>query len=171
MPYEWVWPEELSIHAKVTWSQLYTYDILNDGQAPEDETAYLYSLVVKLDREWWPMYIGMVYGQNVSSRLRAEDHQRKRQALQRNHRDQRKYRDAVVHLSLGTPEFVAGRRTKSNVRTVEHLLIYSNWHEKMLNKRLIQNFRANSQILVENLGFTSHLNAKSGYGVFNANDV
>ena len=41
MPYGWAWPEELSIHAKVTWSQLYTYDILDDGQAPEDDTAYL----------------------------------------------------------------------------------------------------------------------------------
>ena len=39
MPYEWAWPEEWSIHAKVAWSQLYTYDILNDGQAPEDDTA------------------------------------------------------------------------------------------------------------------------------------
>ena len=38
MPYEWAWPKELSIHAKVTWSQLYTYDILDDGQAPEDDT-------------------------------------------------------------------------------------------------------------------------------------
>ena len=165
MRYEWAWPEALSIHARVTWSQLYTYDTLNDGQAPEDDTAYLYSLVVRLDREWWPMYIGMVYGQNVSARLQTTDHQERRLLLQK------KYPGTVVHLSLGTPEFVIGRRTRRNIRTVEHLLIYSNWHERMLNERLVSEFNAPFQVLVENCGFSDHLVANSGYGVFYTPDA
>ena len=46
MRYEWAWPEELSIRANVTWSQPYTYDLMNDGQVPEDHTAYLCSLIL-----------------------------------------------------------------------------------------------------------------------------
>ena len=46
MRYEWAWPEELSIRANVTWSQPYMYALLNDGQVPEDHTAYLYSLIL-----------------------------------------------------------------------------------------------------------------------------
>ena len=46
MSYEWAWPEELSIHASITWSRPYTYDLLNDGQVPQVDTAYLYSLIL-----------------------------------------------------------------------------------------------------------------------------
>ena len=52
MPYEWAWPEALSVHAQVTWSQPYTHDLLNDGQAPEDNTAYLYSLILLRQGRW-----------------------------------------------------------------------------------------------------------------------
>ena len=111
------------------------------------------------------MYIGMVYGQNVSARLQATDHQERRRGLQET------YPGAVVHLSLGTPEFVIGGRTKRNIRTVEHLLIYSNWHERMLNERLVTEFKAPFQVLVENCGFADHLIANSGYGVFYTPDA
>ena len=127
MPYELTWPDALSVRARVTWSRPYTYDTLNDRQAKEDDTAYLYSLILRLKGEWWPMYIGMVYSQNVSFRLQQNDHHERRRNLEK------QYRGAVVHISLGTPEFVIGRRTKWNIQTVERLLIYSNWHENMLN--------------------------------------
>ena len=165
MAYEWAWPDELSIHVRITWSKLYTYDMLNDGQALEDESAYFYSLVLRLKNEWWPMYIGMVYEVCVSLRLQAQDH------LERRERLRKKYPGMVAHLSLGTPEFLIEKCTKDRIRTIEHLLIYSNWHEGMLNKRSVQNFNAPFQVLVENCGFADHLITKSGYGVFYTNDV
>lgn len=106
------------------------------------------------------MYIGMVYQQNVSVRLRAPDHQERQRSLQEMHPS------AVVHISLGTPEFLIGNLNEKNVRTVEHLLIYSNWHEDMLNQRAVVNFNAPFQVLVENCGFNYHLVVKSAYGVF-----
>lgn len=84
---------------------------------------------------------------------------------------QEKYPDAVVHVSLGTPIFLTGNCTKRSVRTIERLLIYSNWHKDMMNQRSVAIFNARSQILVENVGVADHLIPSSAYGVFYAEDT
>jgi hypothetical protein len=160
------WPDAVSVQAKIEWTVPSTHDVLFSGLIAEDATAYFYA-IVSLDKKiWFTHYIGKVYVQNSSKRHRAADHIARLKELQLN------YPGRTFHLTLGTPRFDDGLENPDEliIDQIEGLLIYSNWSEKMINKRRIDTFHCSRQISLENTGFISHLCKRSAYGIFWNND-
>jgi len=154
------WPEAIDIDVNIEWSQPYTHEVLFSELAPEDETAYLYSIVAKFEKEWTPLYIGMVYDQSVSERHKSEDHKARMDLLKQ------RYKDKLFYVTLGTPSFKKGRISSSAIKAIEQLLTYCNWSDKMINEKNIEYCAISSQVRILNKGFIEHVCEETAYGVF-----
>jgi len=154
------WPDDLSVKGEIEWSRPYTLDVVFTGHAPEDETAYFYAIIALWDKEWCPFYIGIVYYQSVSERHKNKDHQKRMSFLQN------KYPSLTFQISLGTPHLQVGAINEKTVKEIEGLLIYSNWHEDMINKKKTEYFTSDRQLYIKNTGFNEHLFVESAYGIF-----
>lgn len=154
------WPDYFDLVAEINWTPPSPRDLVISGNLDEDATAYFYSIVSRVDKTWWPYYIGMTYNQSVSLRLTQSDHLNRLALLTREHPN----RDFSI--SLGTPNFKVGRRDRRTIEAIEGLLIYSNWHESMINDRKINRFSDAKQMYVRNVGWNEHVEPEAAYGVF-----
>lgn len=136
------------------------HDLLFSNGIPENDYAYFYAIVARVDREWWPYYIGMTYKQTAAVRHRQADHVQRLARLRANHPG------VTFSLCLGVPTFQVGRDDPGTIREIESLLIYANWHEDMVNDSGINNCRPGRQIYVHNSGWTDHLYKEVSCGVF-----
>ncbi len=157
------WVDEFAIVGEINWTKPYTHDLLFSGNIEDDDEAYFYSIVAFKDKEWWPYYIGMVFEQTISERLNQPDHKKRLENLRK------KYPSLNFTVSLGTPSFNKGKVSQSNISAVEGLLIYSNWHDDMVNERKISKFSSLKQIYIKNTGFIEHLHEEIVYGVLYRN--
>lgn len=155
------WPEYFDVIADISWSIPINYEHIFN--APENKTAYFYTIVSKVNETWEIYYIGMTYNQSAAVRVQQLDHRRRLNNLQS------MYPRQVFSLSLGTPKFMRGRITKKLIEVIEGLLIYGNWHEKMINSKKIQLFKDLKQIYINNIGWTEHIETEVAHGVFSRN--
>lgn len=135
-------------------------EVLFSGQVEEDSTAYFYSIVAESGKQWWPYYIGMTYRQSAAIRNQQLDHQRRYQELCKAHSGK------TFRISLGTPTFHRGAESLEAISAMEGLLIYSNWHEDMVNQKKVQTFSSVQHLYVCNTGWTEHLEPELAFGVF-----
>ena len=159
-PYEMAWPDYFDLVADIEWTWPVPYDLLFSGGVEADETAYFYSIVAYVDKRWWPYYIGMVFDQFPSVRNQQPDHRIRLEKLQGRNKA------LTFSITLGTPAFHVGRRTRDSIAAIEGLLIYGNWHEDMINERKINRFSHAKQIYIRNIGWHEHLEPEVAYGVF-----
>jgi hypothetical protein len=159
-------PDVLDVAVQIEWTIPCTHDVLFSGLVDQDSTAFFYAIVSLQKKSWVTHYIGKVFAQNASQRHRAQDHLVRLNALKV------QYPDFVFHLSLGTPMFVDGRgmADAKTIDDIEGLLIYSNWTGDMINKKRVEYFTCQRQIVIENIGFHNHLYKRSAYGVFSTED-
>jgi hypothetical protein len=173
-----VWPEDIKIICEINWTDPYIYDAVLNGGVPENDEAYFYSIVAesKSEKDWYSYYIGMAFeNQYISDRFNAPDHKTRRQELEKKHPN----KDFMV--CLGTPTFKyfkysekdqptktkKGRFHEPLIKNIESLLIYTNHHDDLENKRQFEFFKSNKQFFVKNIGFTEHLmRVEIGYGIF-----
>jgi len=158
--FNWAFDDEIDIDVVINWSKPVTHDMLYSGLAESEETACLYAIIGKTKEGWWPYYIGMTYFQYVSDRNKGKDHQQRLKKLKR------KYPKIVWHITLGTIEVKNRNISESLVKRIEGLLIYSNWHTELINKKKIFGFNSNKPIRIKNTGFTEPFYKEIGYGVF-----
>ncbi|MER0214957.1 MAG: hypothetical protein DU481_01910 [Nitrosomonas sp.] len=155
------WPDEIKVNVTITWTKPAPHDLLFSGGLDEDDTAYFYSIVGRVDREWWPFYIGMTHAQSAAKRNQQVDHQERLKLLKKKNKGQ------DFSITLGTPTFPKGTRvTSSLIGKIEGLLIYSNWNDLMVNKKKTQGFSSNQSIYISNTGWAEHLEKEVAYGVF-----
>lgn len=152
--------EEVDIRVSIEWTKPVTHDVLKTGLVESDETAFFYIIIALINKKWVPFYIGKVYSQSVSERHKNTDHLRKIEGLTKDHPD------VIWHIMLGTPSLLEGKITTDKVDYIEGLLIYSNWHEALINRSKINGFISNKHIHIINTGFTDPLHKEIGYGVF-----
>lgn len=158
--FEWAFEDEISIDAVINWSKPASHDMLYSGLVDEEGPTFFYSIIGKTKDGWYPYYIGMTYFQYVSTRNKAQDHQKRLDYLKR------KYPKMVWHLTLGKLTLKSGKISESLIKKIEGLLIYSNWHEELINKKKIYGFTSGKQIRIKNTGFTGPFYKEIGYGVF-----
>lgn len=154
------WPDYFDVNVDIAWTPPAPHDLLFSNGIPENDYAYFYAIVARVDREWWPYYIGMTYKQTAAVRHRQADHVQRLARLRTNHPG------VTFSLCLGVPTFQVGRDDPGTIRDIESLLIYANWHEDMVNIRGIEKFRSHQQIYVHNSGWTDHLYKEVSCGVF-----
>jgi len=152
--------EDICVNAAISWSKPVTHDMLNDGLVESDETAYFYAIIALVDGEWWSFYFGKVFKQCVSERNSNLDH------IERMSRLKEKHPDLTWHLTLGTPEIKGGNLTASHIDLLESLLIYSHWHDEIINIKKVESFECAKSIQIENTGFAAPFYTKVGCGVF-----
>ena len=158
--YDIAWPDYFDLVAEVEWTQPVPHDLLFSGGVDADETAYFYSIIAYLNKQWWPYYIGMVFDQYASVRNQQKDHRDRLAKLQNRHPG------VTFSITLGTPFFRAGRLTRDSVSAIEGILIYGHWHDGMINERRINRFSHAKQIFVRNIGWHEHVESEIAYGVF-----
>jgi hypothetical protein len=160
--FRFAWPEHLDLEVTINWSKPELHDVLFSGGIDDDDTAYFYAIVSKKKGEWWSFYIGMTYAQSSSVRNGQADHHQRLERLRR------VCPGSTFRITLGTPTFTKGAARVSSkvIGTLEALLIYSNWHEGMINNRKTVSFAQSKQIYIKNTGWTKHLSTEIGYGVF-----
>jgi hypothetical protein len=157
--FKFAWPEHFNIQGTIDWTKPITHDLLFTDEISENNTAYFYSIVALKNKHWHSFYIGMVFKQCVSERHKQADHKTRLKKLQENHPN------LQFLLTLGTPILTTGELTQATIEEIEGLLIFSNWHEQMVNPRKIKTFLGRNQIHIENTGWTKHLVQEMGYGV------
>lgn len=155
-------PDCVDVSAQINWTIPCTHDVLFSGLLEQDSTAYFYAIISLQKKSWVTHYIGKVFAQTASKRHRAPDHVARLNELKTAHPD------LHFHLTLGTPVFIeeCGSADPKTIDDIEGLLIYSNWTDAMINKRRIDSFVSERQIVIENTGFHQHLYKRSAYGVF-----
>ena len=159
-PFEFSWPDSCDIVADISWTKPSPHDLLFSGGIDENDSAYFYSIVAYAERDWWPYYIGMTHRQSASIRNKQADHRARLSKLKFD------YPSLTFSISLGTPTFATGTLSEANIKAVEGLLIYTNWHEKMDNSKNVARYAASMQIYVRNVGWNAHLYPESAYGAF-----
>lgn len=158
--FETAWPGYFDLVADIEWTQPVPKDLLFSDGVEADGAAYFYSIVAYVEKQWWPFYIGMVFDQCVSIRNQQPDHHDRLVKLQNENPG------LTFSMTLGTPFFRVGRRTRGSISAIEGLLIYGNWHEGMINERRINRFSHAKQIYVRNIGWHEHVEPELAYGVF-----
>ena len=157
--YYWAHDNEIDLDVKIEWSKPASFQELFDGKTDEEE-AYFYSIIGKFGNHWKSFYIGKVYDQYVSTRHENRDHLQRRKFLNKEHPD------IDWQLTLGIPKFnEVGRITRNRVDVVEGLLIYSHWHDEIVNKSKVNNFHSKLSIRIRNNGFIEPFREHVVYGV------
>ena len=72
------WPDYFDVNVDIAWTPPAPHDLLFSNGIPENDYAYFYAIVARVDREWWPYYIGMTYKQTAAVRHRQADHVQQR---------------------------------------------------------------------------------------------
>ena len=103
--YYFAWPGSCDILAEINWSRPAPHDLLFSGGMQEDDSAYFYSLVSRVGKEWLPFYIGMTHTQSAAIRNKQPDHQRRLAKLKKENKGQ------IFSITLGTPNFLRGNIT------------------------------------------------------------
>lgn len=158
--YKWAHDDQVDLEVTIDWSVPVTHDMLNYGLATSDDSAYFYSIIGLINKEWWVYYIGMVFSQSVSKRQKNPDHKRRLDELKM------LYPEVTWHITLGTPNFNKYKIEKGLIQEIEGLLIYSHWHEEIINKAKIDYFISENAIQITNTGFIDPFYEKIGHGVF-----
>ena len=157
--YYWAHENEIDLDATIEWSKPVSFQDLFDGKTDEEE-AYFYSIIGKFGNHWKCFYIGKVYDQYVSTRHENRDHLLRRELLNT------EYPEVEWQLTLGIPKFnEVGRITRNRVDVVEGLLIYSHWHDEIVNKSKVNNFHSKLSIRIRNNGFIEPFREHVVYGV------
>lgn len=160
--FKYAWPDYVDVIVEINWTTPVAYDLVFSDDVPENQTAYFYSIVSREGKHWITHYIGMVYQQTVAVRHKQNDHKNRLGDLQK------QYPGRQFLLCLGTPLFSDQDHVpeKYLIEEIESLLIYSNWHENLINKRKVNSFFARRQFHITNSGWTKHIVGEIGYGVF-----
>lgn len=153
------WPDYVDLKVSIRWTAPAMHDVLFSNHVAEDDEAYFYAITARCRGAWYAYYIGMVYDQSASLRHRQGDHVERLAELKRRHPD------LNFGISLGVPDFNGVCFDRRMIEEIEGLLIYSNWHEDMINIRKVDFFCSPRQIHVKNTGFSDHLEKEVFYGV------
>lgn len=161
--YFWAHEDEIELDVRINWSEPVAFSDLFDGNIDEEE-AYYYAIVGRAERVWKCFYIGKVYDQYVSTRHLNKDHiDRRKQLIS-------EYPEADWCITLGVPKFnEKGRVTRNRVDVIEGLLIYSHWHDEIINKSKVNFFNSKKSIMISNRGFTEPFKTQVAYGVMVSN--
>ena len=110
-------PEEILIREDIVWSIPQTFDVLFSGHVEEDDDAYFYAIVAYTENEWWTYYLGMVFEQCVSDRLKQDDHKKRLESLRLNNKN------LNFSVSLGVLKEKENRKiTRKLIEGIEGLL-------------------------------------------------
>lgn len=157
--YRWAHENEIDLNVIIEWSKPVSFQELFDRNVDE-EKAYYYSIIGKIENCWKSFYIGKVYSQSGSARHKNNDHKERRNSLSK------EYPKVDWQLTLGTPKFnETGRVNEDRIDIVEGLLIYSHWHDEILNASKVNYFRSDKSIRIENRGFAKPFKKHVAYGV------
>ncbi len=111
--------------AEIAWTRPIPYETIISNGSPHDANGWLYMLLGYHGSSHPKIfYIGMVFMQCVSKRLRQRDHRARYEQICREH-PRHSFR-----VSLGAVTIVHGRITRQRIDEIESLLIFSTYHTK-----------------------------------------
>jgi len=125
---------------------------------PEEYRIYLYMIVGHFGSSRRVLYIGKTYRQNASYRLAQPDHVRRWKKLRR------MYPRHKLTVSFGLAEFDGDRCTSKRIDEVESILIYANWHDRLINAKKIYRFAIRGQLRLTNSGYYKPLKRECFHG-------
>ena len=125
---------------------------------PEEHRIDLYMIVGHFGGSRRILYIGKAYRQFVSHRLSQPDHIRRWKKLRRI------YPRHKLTVSFGFATFDDARGTSKRIDEVESILIYANWHERLMNSRKVYRFAIRGQIRLTNRGYYKPLRRECFHG-------
>jgi len=163
---ERVWQEEV-YKVEIEWSNPISYDDALNVSLEKLEEVYFYKIIGEYSDSYSLMYIGKVYDQAVSERLKNKDHQVKRAQWQTEH-PRTKFCISFGQLKSKHFDEETEKWKRKVVDDIESLLIYSHSdHMKLKNSKSIWSHSILLEYQVLNTGFIKEkMIEELAYGLF-----